>query len=107
MNPENQNRASGKTSQDQELADLNQLKILLRQTMTPVSSNLLDPHADLWPHLRARIESHQQADRIANSGRAPSRIPTRVHWFDWALAALATAALVFFPAIIPALLYHF
>ena len=43
----------------------------------------------------------------ANSHRESSRIHARVPWFDWALAALAAAALLIFPGIIPALLYHF
>jgi len=32
--------------------------------------------------------------------------PVRIPWFDWVLAALASAALIFFPGAIPALLYH-
>jgi hypothetical protein len=30
----------------------------------------------------------------------------RVPWFDWALLATAGVAAIFFPALIPALLYH-
>ena len=107
MNPEKQNRTNGKLAQDNELVELNQLKHLLRQAMPPVPSNQLEPRADLWPHLRVRIESQQQADRTASTNRALATTGIRVHWFDWTLAALATAALVFFPGIIPALLYHF
>jgi hypothetical protein len=29
-----------------------------------------------------------------------------VPWFDWALLGITAAALLFFPALIPALLYH-
>jgi len=29
-----------------------------------------------------------------------------IPWFDWALAAILSAVLVFFPGSIPALLYH-
>ena len=29
-----------------------------------------------------------------------------VPWFDWALAAILSAVLLFFPGSIPALLYH-
>jgi len=29
-----------------------------------------------------------------------------VPWFDWVLAGLASAALICFPGVIPALLYH-
>jgi hypothetical protein len=35
-----------------------------------------------------------------------SEQPLRVPWFDWALAAIVSAALIFFPGAIPALLYH-
>jgi hypothetical protein len=42
-------------------------------------------------------------------GRQSAAAPwhARVPWFDWALAALAGAALLIFPGIIPALFYHF
>ena len=103
MNPEKQN---GKDTQDHDLAELSQLKHLLRQAMPPVLPNQLEARTDLWPQLRARINSQQQADRAATTNH-PAAIPIRVPWFDWTLAALATAALVLFPGIIPALLYHF
>jgi hypothetical protein len=32
--------------------------------------------------------------------------PSRIPWFDWALAAILGAVLFFFPGAIPALLYH-
>lgn len=100
MNPENQNRVSGEQ-------EIDQLKQLLRQAMPTVPANQLEPRTDLWAQLRARIESRQLVDRAASTDRALATIRIHVHWFDWALAALATAALVFFPGIIPALLYHF
>jgi hypothetical protein len=31
---------------------------------------------------------------------------SHVPWFDWALAAILAAVLIFFPSSIPALLYH-
>ncbi|HUE42887.1 MAG TPA: hypothetical protein VMP12_04950 [Candidatus Sulfotelmatobacter sp.] len=102
MNPEQQNRASDRDAEDQELK---QLKHLLRQAIPPLPSDQLEPRADLWPQLRVRIESQSNWDRGANSNRERRR--TRVPWFDWALAALAAAALLIFPGIIPALLYHF
>lgn len=102
MNPEQQNRASDGDAQDQELKPL---KHLLGQAMPSLPSDQLEPRADLWPQLRARIESQSNWDRGANSHRERRRI--RVPWFDWALAALAAAALLIFPGIIPALLYHF
>ena len=45
---------------------------------------------DLWPGMLRRLERPQ----------------VRVPWFDWALLATAGAAAIFFPALIPALLYH-
>jgi hypothetical protein len=45
---------------------------------------------DLWPDMLRRLE----------------RPRVRVPWFDWALLATASAAAIFFPALIPALLYH-
>lgn len=45
---------------------------------------------DLWPELAQKMHEPDM----------------RVSWVDCALAAFAAAALVFFPGIIPALLYH-
>jgi hypothetical protein len=45
---------------------------------------------DLWPDMLRRLERPQ----------------VRVPWFDWALLATAGAAAIFFPALVPALLYH-
>ena len=47
-------------------------------------------HRDLWPDMLRRLERPQ----------------VRVPWFDWALLAVTGAALIFFPALIPALLYQ-
>jgi hypothetical protein len=66
------------------------LRELLKQAINPVRSTEL--HRDLWPQMLQRFD-HEQ--------------PVRVPWFDWALAAIAGAALIFFPGAIPALLYHF
>lgn len=104
MNPEEKNRADGKDAQGRD--ELNQIKHLLRHAMPPVPPNQLEPRADLWPQLRTRIESQLNTDRGA--GNIAQESPrTRIPWFDWALAALAAVALLFFPGIIPALLYHF
>jgi hypothetical protein len=84
VNPNEKKRASDKDrlkQKDQEFAELNHL---LRQATPPLSADQLEPRIDLWPRLRSHID-----------------------WFDWALAALAAAALLIFPGIIPALLYHF
>jgi hypothetical protein len=65
------------------------LRDLLKQSIAPVED--VELRRDLWPQMRKRLEQQQ---------------PIRVPWFDWALAAVAGAALFFFPGVIPALLYH-
>jgi hypothetical protein len=107
VNPEEKNRAGNASTADQARDDLKQIKHLLRQAVPPLPSDQLQPRTDLWPQLRSRIESQLTVDRAANTNHEPSSIRIRVHWFDWALAALAAAALLFFPGIIPSLLYHF
>jgi hypothetical protein len=62
----------------------------LRDAIPPLRQPELN--RDLWPAMLARLNE-------------PPRV--RVPWFDWLLAALATAVLIFFPGAIPALLYHF
>jgi hypothetical protein len=65
------------------------LRDLLKQSIAPVRDAEL--RRDLWPQMLQRLDQTQ---------------PIRVPWFDWVLAALASAALIFFPNVIPALLYH-
>ncbi len=65
-----------------------QLKALLKQALPPVKNTELQ--RDLWPRMLRRLDAQ----------------PLRVPWFDWALAAVLAAALLFFPGTIPALLYH-
>jgi hypothetical protein len=67
------------------------MKELLKQAISPVKES--DPRRDLWPQMLAKLE-----EQPAGAHAIP--------WFDWALAALAGAALIFFPGIIPALFYH-
>ena len=69
--------------------DDTELRELLKQSIAPVKDAEL--RRDLWPQMLKRLEQQQ---------------PIRVPWFDWALAAVAGAALFFFPGVIPALLYH-
>jgi hypothetical protein len=61
---------------------------LLKQAIPPWSDTQL--RRDLWPEMLKRLDEQ----------------PVRVPWFDWALAALLSAALLLFPGAIPALLYH-
>jgi hypothetical protein len=65
------------------------LRDLLKRSIVPVKEAEL--RRDLWPQMLKRLEQEQ---------------PIRVAWFDWALAAVAGAALFFFPGVIPAVLYH-
>lgn len=65
-----------------------ELQQLLKQTIAPARNTELQ--RDLWPQMLQEL----------------SEQPLRVPWFDWALAALLSAALLLFPAVIPALLYH-
>lgn len=70
---------------------IKEMKELLKQAIAPVKD--VELPRDLWPQMLSHFREHP----------APARI---VPWFDWALAALAGAALVFFPGVIPALFYH-
>lgn len=68
-----------------------EMKELLKQAVAPVQN--IELRRDLWPQMLRKLD--EQPLPIHN-----------VPWFDWALASLAAAALLFFPGIIPALLYH-
>ena len=69
-----------------------ELRELLKKSVPRVSDTEL--RRDLWPQMLERLS------------RQPVLSPARVPWFDWALAALAAAALLLFPGIIPALFYQ-
>jgi hypothetical protein len=68
-----------------------QTQDLLKQSIAPARDTEL--RRDLWPQMLARIE--QQPHPLSS-----------VPWFDWALAAILCAVLIFFPGSIPVLLYH-
>jgi len=68
-----------------------QTQDLLKQSIAPARDTVL--RRDLWPQMLARIE--QQPQPLSS-----------VPWFDWALAAILCAVLIFFPGSIPVLLYH-
>jgi hypothetical protein len=65
-----------------------ELKKLLKRSL-PRAGEVELPH-DLWPSMLQRLQ------------KAPIRAP----WWDWALLAAASALILFFPGMIPALLYH-
>jgi hypothetical protein len=71
--------------------EINDVKVILRQAVTPMQNTKL--RRDLWPQMLRKLEE-------------PPLPIHNVPWFDWALASLAAAALLFFPGIIPALFYH-
>lgn len=62
-----------------------ELRELLKREMASMRTEL---QHDLWPKVMRRMEKR----------------PPGVPWFDWALAAAATACLLLFPHVIPALL---
>jgi hypothetical protein len=61
---------------------------LLKGVIRPVEDRGLS--SDLWPRMLRRMEEG----------------PTRVPWFDWALAGLVVVLLLLFPGLIPRVLYH-
>ncbi|MGB2624977.1 MAG: hypothetical protein WA857_07960 [Candidatus Acidiferrum sp.] len=68
-----------------------EMRALLKQAIAPAKDTELQ--CDLWPQMLHKLEGQS----IVEHG---------VPWFDWALAAVAAAALFVFPGVIPALLYH-
>jgi hypothetical protein len=72
------------------MTDQNEKEIreLLKEAITPRRDTEL--RRDLWPEMLKKLDQR----------------PAPVPWFDWALAGLLGAALIFFPGAIPALLYH-
>ncbi|HLZ52408.1 MAG TPA: hypothetical protein VKP61_16785 [Candidatus Acidoferrum sp.] len=64
---------------------------LLKHAIAPARETEL--RRDLWPQMLSKLEEQS----------APVN---KVPWFDWALAAILSAVLIFFPGSIPALLYH-
>ena len=68
-----------------------EMKELLRHAIAPARDTELP--RDLWLQMLARIK--EQPEPLYN-----------VPWFDWALAAILCAVLIFFPGSIPVLLYH-
>jgi len=80
---------------DQHSQDERDIRGFLKEGLPPVANTELS--RDLWPQMLEKLSRQS----------APSLWPARVPWFDWALAALAGAALLVFPGIIPALFYHF
>ena len=72
----------------------------LRSAVPPMGK--AEPARDLWPRMLQRIEG--TPERHVHSHR-PLWV-AGVPWFDWALLGVAAVAMLLFPALIPALLYH-
>lgn len=68
--------------------EFDDLRAKLRGALPAISQPEL--RRDLWSDMLRRLERPQ----------------VRVPWFDWALLGVASAAAIYFPALIPALLYH-
>jgi hypothetical protein len=68
-----------------------EIKEFLKQAIPPAQHTELQ--RDLWPQMLRKLEEQPPV-----MGAVP--------WFDWALAAILSAVLFFFPGSIPALLYH-
>ena len=67
------------------------LRQLLKDALPPMAPDLDRGHSrDLWPQVLRRLEEQ----------------PVRVPWWDWALAGALVAGCLFFPQLIPVLLYH-
>lgn len=68
--------------------DLNGMGKRLRSAMQPVED--AGPQRDLWPAVLKKMDERS----------------VRVPWFDWVLLAGLAAAVLLFPRVLPALLYH-
>ena len=69
--------------------DNEKLAALLRSALPPVGAT--PPSGDLWPRMLRRLD----------------RRPVQFAWFDLALAGLAAAGFIAFPAAIPWILFQF
>lgn len=88
------------TDQNEQDQELKRLGETLRSAIPPMGK--AEPPRDLWPQVLQRIEG--TLERPVHSHRRPwfAGVP----WFDWALFSVAAAAMLLFPALIPALLFH-
>ena len=68
--------------------EMDEMKRLLKEALPPMGES--DPRRDLWPAVLRRLDERT----------------VRVPWWDWALLAGAALLTLFFPGVIPALLYH-
>jgi hypothetical protein len=71
--------------------EIKHMQELLKQAVAPLPDSEL--RRDLWPQMLSKLDERQLSVH-------------RVPWFDWVLAAILSAVLIFFPGSLPALLYH-
>ena len=71
--------------------EIKNMKELLKQAVARVPDSEL--RRDLWPQMLSKLDERRLSVH-------------RVPWFDWVLAAILSAVLIFFPGSIPALVYH-
>jgi hypothetical protein len=69
--------------------EMKRMQEQLKLAVPPVPQTELP--RNLWPMMLRRLDE---------------RDTRRVPWFDWALLGALAAAVLLFPAVIPALLYH-
>ena len=67
--------------------DVEEIGGMLRKAVGPAETDL---RGDLWPAMLRRLETQ----------------PAAVPWLDWVLVAAVVAWALFFPEVIPVLLYH-
>lgn len=67
--------------------EMEEMKKLLKEALSPVRDEL---RRDLWPSMLRRLDERT----------------VRVPWWDWVLLGVASLLILFFPGVIPALLYH-
>jgi hypothetical protein len=72
----------------------------LRSAVPPMGKP--EPPRDLWPRMLQRIEGTLRRPVHSHRLQWFAGVP----WFDWALLGVAAVAMLLFPALIPALLYH-
>jgi hypothetical protein len=72
-------------------SDRDYIQRLLKSSLPRVTNP--EPSRDLWPEMLERIEAG-----------ADSRL--RFALLDWVLVGLVAASMLFFPSLIPGLLYH-
>jgi hypothetical protein len=86
--------------QDKRDEELNRLGETLRSALPPMGDR--GPRHDLWPRILLRGEGRAASSAHSLRWHWIAGVP----WFDWALLGVAAAAMLLFPALIPALLYH-